>query len=423
MQMNDVKKISLAMIFAATIGGLRLTALAVPLPPEAKDDIVKISTSDARIDIQVLDNDIATAAQTRIVYVGKPLFGVVEISTEGAKDLLIYRPTNGQLGGVDRFPYVTQDALGRITAAIVHVSFSEVGNRNSPPLVNAGKDQVIQSTVTALSGKVSDDGRIQPLQIKWEVLGASNPVRLYRPDALNPIIEFVQPGVYEFLLSAFDGEFTSSDTVTVVVHALPVNKKPIVNAGVDQTVQELSALLRGVALDDGLNDPIRIKWRVIGSSEGIAGSSEGVVGISPDNRLNAWVIFSKPGFYTFELEVFDGQYTVTDRVTIQVLEKLVRNPAAPQPSPSPTPALLTGSKTEVRLGENLIFNLSLSQAGKLDLKLFDRTGAESESFPLGNFNAGSNRVEVPSGEISKGLHRAALLLNGTVLYSFYISIL
>jgi alpha-tubulin suppressor-like RCC1 family protein len=87
---------------------------------------------------------------------------------------------------------------------------------NVAPTVDAGPDQTIalngsSSTTFTLSGNVSDDGGPQSLVVGWSQNG--NPVG--DPSATTSVTRGF--GVHTFQLSAADGEFVSTDTVTVTI--------------------------------------------------------------------------------------------------------------------------------------------------------------------------------------------------------------
>ncbi len=512
--MYCVKKIGAALVLmVAVMAGIQTVSWAgftLPPAPQAFDDKVDISSPTAGLIIRVLDNDISSGT-LRIVHIGRPQHGMVRISTEGAKPVLTYTPA-GSLGDIDRFPYVISDTLGRLSAAIVHVTYKYSPPVNQPPTVNAGDDQTITgSTTTTLHATVTDDGLIQPLRLQWKVLGSTEGIRdFYETGTLNPFVVFSKSGVYTFQLSAFDGQFTVIDTVTVSVELpLPINKAPIVDAGVDQIIQSSMTFLNGKATDDGMIQPLRYEWKVMGSTEGIAdfyntnslkptvifskpgtyvfqltafdgqlrssdtvtvtvlptpinrkptvnagvdqviqsswtvlrgvaiddgirqplqiewrvaGSSEGIT-IFNKNRLDTTIVLERPGTYRFILTVFDGEYTVTDEVIVTVLAKAIVNPT---PAPAPSPAgsgLQTGSQTKVRKGTDMVLNVHLKTAGQLRLRLQNREGVEITNMDLGGYYAGQQSVEVPTSSMEKGLHRAALLQDDKVIESFYVSIL
>jgi len=100
---------------------------------------------------------------------------------------------------------------------------------NAPPLVNAGPDidTILQEGTRTgpISGVATDDGAIQPLTVKWTVIQqpADADPSLSRaviadPTALQTTVTVFAEGNYVLQLEANDGEYTSSDTLTIRVH-------------------------------------------------------------------------------------------------------------------------------------------------------------------------------------------------------------
>jgi YD repeat-containing protein len=122
------------------------------------------------------------------------------------------------------------------------------------------------------------------------------------------------PGTYVFQLAASDSALMASDEVTVTLTA--ANQAPVVAAGPDQTTTYPSpaqVTLSGTASDDGLppGNPFVVAWTQI------AGRS---APLTSPNALATAVRFEAVGSYTFRLSVSDGTLTLSDDVTIDVLQ-------------------------------------------------------------------------------------------------------
>jgi hypothetical protein len=100
---------------------------------------------------------------------------------------------------------------------------------NAPPKVNAGPDIstfLQDGTRTGpLNPVVTDDGAIQPYTVMWSVLEQPSDADPSLPDAViaDPTLEQATvtvsaEGTYVLQLEADDGEYTSSDTMTINVH-------------------------------------------------------------------------------------------------------------------------------------------------------------------------------------------------------------
>ena len=76
-----------------------------------------------------------------------------------------------------------------------------------------------------MSGSVTDDGAIQPYTVTWSVLeqpSDADPALpaavIADPTALQTLVTVSVEGTYVLQLEADDGEYTGSDTITIVVH-------------------------------------------------------------------------------------------------------------------------------------------------------------------------------------------------------------
>ncbi len=91
---------------------------------------------------------------------------------------------------------------------------------NKAPVVNAGPDVATQIGVpVTLTGIVTDDGKPNPpgaVTNFWAYLGTNN-ITITNPASLTNTFVFDTPGTYVFRLTAFDGELTTFDDVTITV--------------------------------------------------------------------------------------------------------------------------------------------------------------------------------------------------------------
>jgi len=118
--------------------------------------------------------------------------------------------------------------IGSDNDPILGPIFSFVAD-NAPPSVNAGPDIstfLQDGTRTGpVSGTVTDDGAIQPYTVTWSVLEQPSDADPTLPDAViadptaeETMVTVFAEGVYVLQLEANDGEYTSSDTMTINVH-------------------------------------------------------------------------------------------------------------------------------------------------------------------------------------------------------------
>jgi hypothetical protein len=98
---------------------------------------------------------------------------------------------------------------------------------NMAPIVNAGDDIATWLAdgprVVQLDGIVSDeDGRPGPITLLWTVIAEPNglnPAQISDPDAANPTVTVIEPGTYILQLQADDGEYTTAETMQIMLYA------------------------------------------------------------------------------------------------------------------------------------------------------------------------------------------------------------
>jgi hypothetical protein len=98
---------------------------------------------------------------------------------------------------------------------------------NKAPIVNAGDDVATWLDnglkVVQLDGVVSDeDGGPGPATLLWTVIAEPNelnPAQISDSLAANPTVTVIKPGSYTLQLEAGDGEFTTTETMQIVLYA------------------------------------------------------------------------------------------------------------------------------------------------------------------------------------------------------------
>ncbi|MEN8183711.1 MAG: hypothetical protein ABFS46_14375, partial [Myxococcota bacterium] len=117
-------------------------------------------------------------------------------------------------------------------AALLHVEYSLGGGpRNLAPVVAAGSDQTLEVGESAsLAGSVNDDGLPDPpgaiQSTTWSQLNGPPFASFVSPGSVSTTATFPSAGSYQLRLSAFDGEKTGSDDLTVTVNAEPPPPPP-----------------------------------------------------------------------------------------------------------------------------------------------------------------------------------------------------
>ncbi|HEV2706799.1 MAG TPA: RHS repeat-associated core domain-containing protein [Pyrinomonadaceae bacterium] len=220
--------------------------------------------------------------------------------------------------------------------------------RNLAPTVEAGDEQTITLPATALlNGVVTDDGRPANALVTSQWSKLSGPGAVTFTDASAPLTNaaFAEEGTYVLRLTASDGEYSSSDTVTINVKPVPSNLAPTVNAGADQLINPpaTSATLNGTVTDDGRppSSSLTYAWTKV--------SGPGTVSFSNPAALATTANFGEAGVYVLRLTADDTELTGSDdvRITVNGTNKApVVNAGADQTVAHPTIITLGGSATD-----------------------------------------------------------------------------
>jgi len=116
------------------------------------------------------------------------------------------------------------------------------------------------------------------------------------------------PGIYEFALSANDGEFGVSSS-TIVTLSPTANPPLTVYAGTDQAITAMTTTLRGTTIGGG--GPLSVSWSQL--------DGPAVAEIATPLALSTAVSFSAVGTYDFTLTATDGISTASDNVAVVVV--------------------------------------------------------------------------------------------------------
>ncbi len=219
---------------------------------------------------------------------------------------------------------------------------------NLAPIVNAGADQTVTLPASAsLSGSVTDDGKPAGAVVtsRWSKVSGPGTVTFADATSANTTATFSLEGTYVLRLTADDGEYTNSDTLTIIVNPVPPNAGPVVNAGADQIIQPPanSTVLTGTVTDDGLppGSSLTYLWSKV--------SGPGNVTFSTPAALTTNATFSEAGVYILRLTANDSALSGSDdvRVTINGTNKApIVNAGVDQTVAHPTTVSLNGSVTD-----------------------------------------------------------------------------
>jgi RHS repeat-associated protein len=193
------------------------------------------------------------------------------------------------------------------------VGFPLATPANIAPGIDAGADQTLEGvTKTALRASVCDDAlpSNKRLALNWSQVAGPGTATFTKPNSLATDVSFSAVGTYTLRMTATDSAHTGSDTLIVTV--LPGNQPPVVNAGVDRTVETCQATLQGTVTDDGKpsGGSLLVSWSKL--------TGPGVVTFANPNAASTDVNFAKPGVYVLRLSAGDGALGSSDDVIVTV---------------------------------------------------------------------------------------------------------
>jgi hypothetical protein len=212
---------------------------------------------------------------------------------------------------VYQFELTVTDNSGAIAKDIVQITVNPIPN--TPPVANAGADQVITlptNDVLVSGNGVDTDGMIVSYQ--WTKISGPESYSIGNTGSAQTYLHNLVQGVYQFELTVTDNlGAIGRDTIMITVNAAN-NLPPVANAGNNQniTLPTNSIVLVGSATDaDG--SVTTYSWT------GISGPSQFVIA-SPAQALSV-VNGLVEGTYKFELKVTDNNGAIgRDTVTVVV---------------------------------------------------------------------------------------------------------
>ncbi len=295
------------------------------LLPIALDDTANTTQGQA-VEIDILANDTDDD--------GVIATNSVEIQTEPSNGSVIPRPDGTvsyipgtRFAGTDSFTYVVQDNDGQFSApATVDVTVANVAPEITEIQI---PDSIIEGVEFTLNGVATDAGNDR-LTYSWEIDGQE-----LSDNSQQINYTFLDNGTYSGSLTVSD---PYGDRDTQAFEVIVNNAPPLVDAGVDVTIDEGSSIqLSGSYSDRGVNDTHTVTWD-FGDGD-TANTSE------IDHT------YSDDGQYT-------ATYTVTDNdgaIARDTVEVTVNNVA-------PIIESLTGD-TEINEGDTVSFNAIATDPG------------------------------------------------------------
>lgn len=182
----------------------------------------------------------------------------------------------------------------------------------STTITSPANGSLIQGTMSVTVDAADDRG---VTEVRLELDGAPLGTATAPPYAFAVDTSAIADGEHILQARAVDAanNVGVSSPVTIVVANQRPNRRPVVDAGPDQTVVLSSgAVLSGTVNDDGLPLPsaLSVKWlKVLGP---------GKVTFADPTLASTTASFSLPGVYVLRLRASDGQLTASDEVRISV---------------------------------------------------------------------------------------------------------
>ena len=203
---------------------------------------------------------------------------------------------------IDKFgDYVVQLIVndGTVDSSPSSITISTL---NSPPVANAGPDQVVfVGDTVQLQGSGSTDVDGNQLGFAWSILSkpANSQVTLSNSAIVNPTSTVDVAGSYVVQLLVSDGIVTgAADTVTISTQ----NRPPVANAGPARTVAlQATVQLDGSASNDPDGDALTFSWSLLSKPSGSGAT------LSDAHNAKPTFVADQAGSYVAQLIVSDGK--------------------------------------------------------------------------------------------------------------------
>jgi RHS repeat-associated protein len=282
---------------------------------------------------------------------------------------------------------------GQLTASR-DVTITVNPNPTLPPVVNAGANQTITLPVNTvnLTGTVTDSSH-NPLTIVWSEVSGPAGVSFANAASPSTTATFPGAGTYILLLTASDGQLSSSSDVQITVNPANTNTPPTVSAGPPQSINlpQTSVTLNGAVTYNGpANGTRTIAWSVVSAPSG------GTVTFSAPNAAVTQATFSVVGSYVLQLTATDSSLTSTASTSVTL-----------GPALGPPPTVSISLPDGIQITQPTVITGSVSNGGyKLEYALLD-DAVSTPNFTV--FASGTG----PVTQGSLGTLDPTLLLNGT----------
>lgn len=214
-------------------------------------------------------------------------------------------------------------------------------NANTTPTVDAGQDKTIALPSTSTMTATVSDNAPGSYTLAWSQDSGPATATFAPNDTVeDPVVTFPTSGTYVLRLTANDGEFTPSDTVTVTVNP---NTAPTVDAGTNQTITLPNTAQMVATASDTSPSTLTLTWSKV--------TGPGTVTFTANANIEDPVVgFSEAGTYVLQLLGSDGVFETTDTVTITV---------NPRPS-NVAPTVDAGLPQLITLPDSVFLNATIS---------------------------------------------------------------
>jgi hypothetical protein len=219
---------------------------------------------------------------------------------------------------------------------------------NQRPIANAGPDQTVNvGTQVVLDGSGSHDPDGDTLSFQWRFSSSPPGSMATLSNATTPNPSFIADlmGTYVVELQVRDDQDVSEPaTVSITAMQIPTPRRPIANAGLDQTVAVgTQVVLDGSGSHDPDGDTLSFQWRFSSSPPGSGAT------LSNATTPNPSFIADLMGTYVVELQVRDDQ-DISEPTTVRITA---------DPLPPPTnqrPIANAGPDRTVVVGEQVVLD-------------------------------------------------------------------
>lgn len=191
---------------------------------------------------------------------------------------------------------------------------------NTAPNANAGTNQNVNaSDITVLDGSGSSDADGDALTYRWSQVSGT---AVTLSNATSAQASFAAPAVDEVLafeLAVSDGEYSSTDRVSVTVSTgVVVNNPPTISLPADLDVNALASFSVAATAADPDGDTISVTWDVAAGLTVNSTSNDAASLTAPDVAAATQ--------YTVSATVSDGEFSASDSVVVTVNPAVVTNP-------------------------------------------------------------------------------------------------